>query len=636
MFFWGHFLTRRTWTRVPAGSAFVVLKYNLLGGGARMVKLEGVTLFSILFFLPVFSLFSQTEERHICDPVGEDRLASGNIDEAEGLFKLRLADAIARKDTSLQVACLRSLGFSKKRRAASVQDDASRRSNLNSASKRYEEILKIDPENLEALQELINIYVEIGSRERVQSLRKKLLELQGSGSGRGGGGGGLHRLGSCDAGTGYCCYGFPESPCGGGGFQSVSNDAIGEHLADAACGQTPSSTQFVRGRLVALNSYRLASDEQRSGCLDAKLDPPPHWVASGAWDEAGNLIVADTAQNKILVYDLKPGSLGQSISELDSECCRNFNFLSRVLTTDQGLVIHDRGLSLSLINSSRKPVWHLDLAAGTKSSGTEISALRNWTLAGDYLLGFGDVVLESGVGKSAIFYVPLFAPSHSKLLLSMDRADPARDYYSSGFPYFASSGGKMYFISMEEVPAVYELGNTSGVLSPRLVYRLPEAFTRAGLPRSSDLLSFLEAIGKATMPAGLFFASNRLFLLTRRLALDSSTIWELSLLDLQKGVSSKTWRLPVRSAYLTVVPGERYWALLAKGNPTASKDGLRQEVTSVTLFPSEMLNFDLPLCGASPVLTTNGRDKHGRDKQSQPAGEITTLQRQVIPFAVHE
>lgn len=227
-----------------------------------------------------------------------------------------------------------------------------------------------------------------------------------------------------------------------------------------------------------------------------------------------------------------------------------------------------------------------------------MTSLVSWTVAGNHLVGFGDLLLPNGVYKSGLFEIPFADPSTYNIISSMTLADPRRVFYWGGFPYLASIGNEAYFLEMGPVPTVYKFKPGEDDKHMTLVYKLPNDLRHPGLPRASDSLSkFFHATEKAVMPIGLYSTDNFLFILARR-PQGSSTIWELLKIDPKQGRLVSRRPLPIHPKHLLVIPGEQFWGFLAKGDISESGHQIRQETGSLMLVPRQILESDMPFCSA--------------------------------------
>jgi len=520
-----------------------------------------------------------------CDSLAERALAEENFKRAGELFEEALSDSVEEGDKARQASCLKFLGLSAERKALAATSEVDKRNILSEAAKWYVELVRIEPENLAALQALLAIYEERGDTSFAQQIRSRIIDLQ-SADGRTDGG---RNISSCT----------PQH-----------DDAV----------------SLVKGILVPHVSLysSVAYSTGASDCRSFSLDPAPTWTFSGAFTASGNLFLVDTQKNRILSYKLPSLSLSKEISAFESLCCSTLVSPSTLMSAGNGYIVQHRSNLLSLQNDEGTTVWQFDVQAGARNSSGRVTSLTNWTLAGSFLIGFGDVIFSNGVYKSALFQVPLAAPDSFSVLEEIEIADPRREFYWGGFNFLTSINRKAYYLSMESLPAIYRVDPEGSGLDKKAVYTLPESYKRPGLLRATDGLSeFFGSVERAAMPTALFSSGEFLFLLMRRPA-DESTDWEVFKIDPASGALLSRRPLPIHPKHIAVISGATYWGFLEKGNVGEAEDRrLRQTVGSLLLIPRERIEGDGPLCAAEPFSIAKGR-VYERDLQR--ANETTQLQ----------
>jgi hypothetical protein len=164
--------------------------------------------------------------------------------------------------------------------------------------------------------------------------------------------------------------------------------------------------------------------------------------------------------------------------------------------------------------------------------------------------------------------------------------DPKFDLYRLSSPYLASVGGRTYFLDLSE-PASLDVLPT-GEEPKRYLTMLPSSSRSARISRRANLTepeattALYRAVEESSLPAGLYGFRDSLYLLTRR-PQDGKTDWTLAQLDPGSGKELRSVSLPTSAAHLTVVPGERYWALVEKG-PVESWG--KQAIETVVFVPT--------------------------------------------------
>lgn len=163
--------------------------------------------------------------------------------------------------------------------------------------------------------------------------------------------------------------------------------------------------------------------------------------------------------------------------------------------------------------------------------------------------------------------------------------------------------GRPYWLALESEAFVMEIEAGTfrrlDLLPPE--WRKIPAFPRAG--GAATLRADSAVIQKLSFPAGLLAQGTELFILYRE-ASPRGASWKLAAVDPGKPSTRRILTLPTRSPWLTVVPGQEYWAILEQG-PILGPG--TQTTSSVLLVPSGWFTaLDSPLtrAGAEEACTT--------------------------------
>jgi hypothetical protein len=233
------------------------------------------------------------------------------------------------------------------------------------------------------------------------------------------------------------------------------------------------------------------------------------------------------------------------------------------------------------------------------STAPRIESLWGWTLAGDDVMGYGDISFDGRERwESGVFRFPMSTPGDFEILSSSpyNGQDSSRIFFRLDMPFFAAledktdpgrGAWKGYVLLMKDRLGIYR--SAKGQSDLEFVMALPKGLEASpALPefrRREDLPSVMRAIEQSALPAGLWAWNRHLYLLSRA-PVGTKTQWTLTKIDPETPRFVGSTVLPTQANHLTVVPGPRWWALVEKG-PVLGFGA--QSVDSAMLIPSDAL-----------------------------------------------
>ncbi|HSS52566.1 MAG TPA: hypothetical protein VLX28_26790 [Thermoanaerobaculia bacterium] len=333
----------------------------------------------------------------------------------------------------------------------------------------------------------------------------------------------------------------------------------------------------------------------------ANFDRPPTWTLSGAWASADRLMLADPVGNTVLEYQMPSGRM---VGTLPKSLAADFGLAkpSQIRATPKGDLMlkwtNDRLVTFS--NTFRVKERPVEVVAAldekaAASSHPRIESLWGWTLAGNDVLGYGDISSDGRQHwESGVFRFPASNPRAFDIQ-SHSGQDSSRIFYRLDMPFLTGQeDGTGYVLLMKDLLGIYR--SEKGKTDLDFVTALPKGLeVSPGLPdfrRKEDLPSVMRAIEQSTMPAGLWAWERHLYLLSRAPA-GTKTRWTLFKVEFDPHTGAAQFigvELPTHAHHLTVVPGSRWWALVEKGPVLAFG---AQAIDSVVLIPSEALRGSL-------------------------------------------
>lgn len=308
-------------------------------------------------------------------------------------------------------------------------------------------------------------------------------------------------------------------------------------------------------------------------CSRAVLTPSKTtWIYSGVWS-GPNLRLNDIRSRSILTFD-KSGQEGAPLVfpgaiPLRLTASGNSYFLE---TLGQDVLTLDSGLAVA----GRRNLFRESLQTGRR-----ITAIFNWEVAGNDLIGLSD--LQPDVpGKvqdlSAFLRFPLSNPAKYTVLTPYP-SEAEIELYRLGHPFVATVGSTAYVL--KPLGRVGILENQPGSRELKPLNAFPEGFDLPplipGFRTNADYPEIMSVVEQSAMPVGLYSWGQALFVLTRRPVSDG-TEWALSKIDPARDQLLGTTVLPTRAHHLAVVPGPDQWAFLEKGRV---KGRWNQELESV-------------------------------------------------------
>jgi hypothetical protein len=306
------------------------------------------------------------------------------------------------------------------------------------------------------------------------------------------------------------------------------------------------------------------------------------WITAGAWAPNESLLLVDAGSGQLLRF---------SKSGLKSIHMRESLLVSDIKPTEKGFVLRLRdGRFVTLDRSGNLTGTIGDLTSHGLDWG--VKGIFNWTLAGDAIVGFGDMMGSNG-WQSGWFNLRLHDnPKSFNLLESVPLTDPSRRLYQLGNPYSASIGTEAYFLSL----ARRQLFVVSKTKNSFAWYEIPLPMSAASyslpkLPYSgsvNEIVSTYRFLESTSIPAGLYSQGSNLYLLVRQPTnLVGQSEWKLIRLDPKSGRTLGEFLLPTRANHVLVIPGQESWAIVEKG-PVRSL--AQQDVNGILFIPTSLIN----------------------------------------------
>jgi hypothetical protein len=377
------------------------------------------------------------------------------------------------------------------------------------------------------------------------------------------------------------CSGRPEVECQSSLYRGACNGE-GAPLRN--------TTLLLRSRPAGAQ-IRLAR-RQTSSTDQIPLDVRPLWVHSGAWDQDGVLLLADVMRGKLLRYS-RTGNLMGIVGTDEEVALRHPTALQPV---SSGNLVRDGGGRFVLLDRKHTKVREWDLFV-TGRQGT-LRSIFQWSLIGESMLAFGDVLQADGAWKSAFVRIPLGTPEKFEILNLQAPSDPNRGFYLLGNPFLATLGDTGYVLMLDKPFVIYEVPSREALdrlkrVPLSLLDRFP-AFAPSPIPGAADARALpvrYAALEKLYVPAGLYARGEHLYLLVRRPLKGTGTQWLLTRIDPRRGKILGSVVLPTSANHLTLVPGADVWAFIEKG---AVLGPGKQEIPSIRLLPSDWVEGRTP------------------------------------------
>jgi len=324
-------------------------------------------------------------------------------------------------------------------------------------------------------------------------------------------------------------------------------------------------------------------------------DERPGWTVSGSWISNSELALVDALNGRILRYNadgrmirVEPDPLR---SMLEKEVGTAYPFA--VASPDHSnLWIELNADNLVKVTASGALVARLPLNQLELDNGKVIDGVFAWDVAGDTLVGFANLRdpgdREDATWTTGFFRVPLATPS-AATLIGQELPDPSPEkfWYRLGMDFLASINDTTYVITVNgkfELSKIEPAHNNLTSVSdlPAGVRELP---VLPEFKTVDDMVKLARGLEGSTIPAGLHTWGEELFLLWRTPG-EHGTEWYLTNLSTTDGKPQGTARLPTKANHLTLVAGEKYWALVEKGPVMGFA---AQKVESIAFLPTEEL-----------------------------------------------
>jgi len=327
-----------------------------------------------------------------------------------------------------------------------------------------------------------------------------------------------------------------------------------------------------------------ASQTTKPECYEVALESPPWWLRSGtSHEESGGLLTADPALDVVRLHDVR----GRLRKRLEGEAY-GMELGSRIERWTGGrYVVGGRGAELVVVDEHLEVDQRLDLRTWTGAQEGGIGALLQWTLAGNFLVGYGG--LEAGEERRwGVVGVDLEGVARGRAVAEMLYPLETHEYYLVFSPLLASVGSMG---SMGSVGPMGSAGESAYVLelasgAEPVVHRcragagctrwlelstLDPNFPRApvvGKIGFSEAEGFYERVEEMSVPVALYGWQGTVYVLTRRpRQVGPGTRWTLYGLDPATAERvGDPWELPLDDAHhLTVVPGREHWFFVLMG-----------------------------------------------------------------------
>lgn len=270
-----------------------------------------------------------------------------------------------------------------------------------------------------------------------------------------------------------------------------------------------------------------AQVDSRLQCeIRSSLVSQPRWVTGVAGVGSDKILVSDTLENTLLLYELT-GALKADLSAA---------LLAAGKLTP--ISVHSSGTKL-WVSTLGSGIFSLDdnlrMGSLVPLSTKGIGSVYDWTATADKLVGFGSVLnaKKKDGFELGLLRAPLTGAG------SVELVAPAVDdgsLYLLGNNYFTSVGDAAYFLTFDTKVRLNRLGPTEK--KPVVIADLPAPFgvtpKFATIPAGpSDAEKFFAEVQETTMAVSLLSVENKIILLGR--VFDRSTMrttWSVQTLDL--------------------------------------------------------------------------------------------------------
>jgi hypothetical protein len=336
-------------------------------------------------------------------------------------------------------------------------------------------------------------------------------------------------------------------------------------------------------------------------CRPVPLPHPMGWVTTGAWDGSGTrLFVVDALQRKIFGLSPSGKPLYGFLNGLEKDLPA---FLpSRIQSREGRFALELLGDRFITLDKDFVPMTRRALNKEATRGPLSVEKIYIWDLArnGD-IIAYADVMEKTRRSEewtSGFLRIAASNPKDFKFLSPpTSYLVPERTFYKLGMPFITSVGETIYVLRMENNITLYRGRKGDTELQP-LSVAIPDAGLSPILPsfsRADQMPAVMHAVEQSTMPVGIYGWNDHLYVVSRRFQQDRSTAWSVSKIDPNSERVVASTLLPVQAQHLTVIPGDRYWAILEKGSVTAFGE---QEIKQITFIDSSrMKRLGANLCG---------------------------------------
>jgi len=323
-----------------------------------------------------------------------------------------------------------------------------------------------------------------------------------------------------------------------------------------------------------------SADKCRAFRIPDRLQPD--WTISADWLKPDVLVVADSVGGKLLHYSpdgkflgRDPEILRKAVEKAEFGKFHPSGFAVASTNTTWIQMFGGRFVRVDEYKSVQRTLDLRDLPAG---HDRKIAGVYDWTLAGDYFVGFGNFQDVAETWSTGFFSVSLDDRLKAHVVKELPRYPPERVWYRLGFHYLTSIGDIGYGITVDEKSNRIELVRIpprTGSIE-RLGVRLrplqdPPSLEDYTTPE--EYIQLMKEVEGSTMPIGLYGWQDDLYLVWRSYSRARAQEWFVTKIELFGDGNSRTsgvkilgtMKLPTTANHLMVVPGPKYWALIEKG-----------------------------------------------------------------------
>ena len=271
---------------------------------------------------------------------------------------------------------------------------------------------------------------------------------------------------------------------------------------------------------------------------------------------------------------------------------------SNIYPIDGGyLILEDREPStLARVDHDFYLLGSSQIKGRSLAAGVTLTAIHDWTPAGDGIIAFADVEAP-GDDPDASVFVYLTDRGDPRTLMTLGMDHPSRNHYLYAKPSLAALEAEAYILLRDESASLWRLPFVTW--EPKEVEHFPEEFSDVprfgdlpvkGLPKAKEIHRRYEQ-SRTTM--GVYAWDGFLYLLTKDIMSSGyETDWWLIKLDPRAELTEVSRALlPTQASHLAVVPGA-FWAFIERG-PVDTFDELNvpsMNTDTVKLVAAERLD----------------------------------------------